>query len=328
MISTLRLLVLNFPGQSEPFRITERNVLEALDRSPRGSLPLTVDVRLADDPNLAEAIAVADAILGPDFPRADIKARGKQLKLVQTTAAGIDHLLPLDWLPPAAAFATANGVHEGAKLTEWAMMVFLMLHTQMPHFITAQREHRWSRRLSASVKGKTALIYGTGAVGRSIAAGAERLGIERIGVRRSAGSVAGFSRILTMDEAHAFLPQADFVVLATPLTPETHNMMNRDVFTRMSPGAHFANFGRGRLVDQQALVEALESGHLGGAIVDVTTPEPPDPDSPFWDAPRLVITPHLSSDDPASHVPRVLDILIENLYRVIGGEPLKNSLQR
>lgn len=325
MAGAMRLLVLNDKSQSLPFHIGADHFAQALSRSERAPPPVDVDIMMTDDPALADAIAAADVIVAARMPCAQIAARATRLKLVQTTTAGSNHLQPLDWLPAGAVLVSSTGVQEGPKFMEWAMMVFLMLHTAMPHYVTAQRQRCWSVRTTGSVVGKTALIYGTGAIGRTIAAGAERLGIIPIGVRRSAGEGApGFARTIGLAEAADLMAQADFVVLAFPLTAETAGMMDRQAFQHMRPGAHFANFGRGGLVDEDALVDALESGQLGGAVIDVTHPEPPEPDSRLWDAPRLMVTPHTSADDPDRHVSRVLDILVENLRRLADGEPLIN----
>jgi phosphoglycerate dehydrogenase-like enzyme len=104
--------------------------------------------------------------------------------------------------------------------------------------------------------------------------------------------------------------------------------MNEALFARMKEGAGFANFGRGGLVDQDAMIAALVSGKLGGAIIDVTEPEPPPTDSPLWDTPRLIITPHISCDDPITYIPRTLDIFFDNIIRQQAGTAIRNRVIR
>ncbi|MFA5120970.1 D-2-hydroxyacid dehydrogenase [Zavarzinia sp.] len=322
----LRLLVLRPPGQSAVFHVTPERLAAAFARAGVEMREITVETRPDGDPAIADALVRADVLIGADVPTRLLGA-ARHLGLIQLSSAGIDHLLPLDWLPRHVALTTAKGVH-GAKLREWAMMVFLMLHNQIPHFVTAQRRHGWERKLAPSVAGRRALIFGTGGIGRAIAAGAGQLGIEAVGVGRRGGPAAGFDAVLSPAEAETALGTADFVVLALPLTPATRGIADARFFGRMAPGAGFANFGRGDLVDQEALIAALDGGRLGGAVIDVTTPEPLPAGAALWDAPRLIVTPHVSADDPAGHVDRMLDILVENLRRRAAGLPLLNEVDR
>jgi phosphoglycerate dehydrogenase-like enzyme len=280
---------------------------------------------VTDSADMPEALAAADAAIGWRLPTQLIRAHGARLRLIQLTNAGIDNLVPLDWLPGGTALCNASGIH-AARLQEWASMVLLMLHAQMPHFATAQRDHAWSRRSSSRIAGKTALIYGTGALGGAVARAARGLGLRTLGIRRTPGPAENFDTVLGLDAHRQALPQADFVVLTLPLTPATHGLADAGFFACMRSGAGFANFGRGALVDQPALCAALERGTPGGAIIDVTTPEPLPADSPLWSAKNLIITPHVSCDDPATYVPDALDLLIDNLARLDRGAPLRNRI--
>lgn len=322
----LRILVLRPRRQSPVFHVTPEAIAAACARAKGTAPAVLVEVYLEDDPALTAALGTADVLIGAAVPT-DRIGDAPRLSLIQLSTAGIDHLLPLDWLPPHVALTNARGVHD-TKLTEWAMMVFLMLHNRIPHFATAQREHRWARRLSPSIAGRTAVIFGTGGIGRAIAAGAHRLGMETIGVRRTEGDAPGFSATVSTRDGGPALAAADFAVLALPLTPATRGMADAAFFAGLKPGAGFANFGRGDLVDQSALAAALEGGQLGGAVIDVTTPEPLLADAALWDLPRLLITPHVSADDPEGHVDRMLDILVENLCRRRAGRPLINEVDR
>ncbi|WP_284944108.1 D-2-hydroxyacid dehydrogenase [Acidisoma cladoniae] len=325
MTAPLRILVATNPAQLAIFRIEQHHIDAAMARCTLALPALAFDFCAIDGPDFIETLGRAYALLGFRFPADRIRPHGQALKLIQLSAAGMEHLLPLDWLPKQVALATASGVH-GPKLREWAGMVFMMLHTHMPHFITAQRAHEWSKAFSSPIAGRRALIYGTGGLGTAIAGAAHRLGIVTTGVRRTPAPVRGFDSVIGVDAARDVIGEADFVVLATPLTPATRHMMNADMFARMRKGAGFANFGRGGLVDQDAMIAALTARHVGGAIIDVTDPEPPPAESPLWDTPNLVITPHVSCDDPDAYIPRTLDIFLDNLARSLAGRTIRNRV--
>jgi phosphoglycerate dehydrogenase-like enzyme len=125
---------------------------------------------------------------------------------------------------------------------------------------------------------------------------------------------------------HTLLPRADFVMLNTALTPDTKFLIGKDELALMKQGASLANMSRGGLVDPAALDGALRSGHLAGALIDVSYPEPPPADWPYWETPNLIITPHVLSDDIEAYVPRTLDIFFANLRRHFAGEPLTNQV--
>ena len=323
----LNVLVAQYPNQDAVFRNVPARVEAAIARAPASLPPLEFSWCATDDPAFGERATAADAMIGFRFPTDQIKRPGSALRLIQVAAAGIEHLLPLDWLPRSVALATASGVH-APKIREWAAMVLLMLHSRMPHFVTAQRAHQWSKAYSSHIAGRSALIVGTGGIGGSIAAAAHGLGIRTTGVRRNIRPTRHFDAVIGLQDLNDAVASADFVVLAMPLTPTTRHIVNADLFGRMKPEAGFANFGRGGLVDQEALRAALVAGTLGGAIIDVTDPEPLPPDSPLWDAPRLIITPHLSCDDPESYVPRTLDLFLDNIRRRVEGRPIRNRVVR
>jgi phosphoglycerate dehydrogenase-like enzyme len=323
-VTALRVLVAKFPTQAIVFKIEPHHVDDALARWHGKLPPLDIAFCSTEDPAFADRVAESDMMIGYRFPTSAIPHDGA-LRLIQLTGAGFEHLLPLDWLPRKVALATASGVH-APKLREWATMVFLMLHSQMPHCVTAQRAHQWSKAYSSNIAGKTALIFGTGAIGGAVAAAARGLGVRTIGVRRTVRPTRGFDAVIGADQIDDAIAAADFVVLATPLTPATRHLMNAARFARMRPEAGFANFGRGLLVDQDAMMAALLENRLSGAIIDVTEPEPPPEDSPLWDTPRLIITPHISCDDPVTYIPRTLDIFLENIIRRQAGRAIRNKV--
>jgi len=325
MSEQLNLLVAHSPKRQAVFRITPDEVDAAIGRSKIPLPKLQIDFCAMNDPAFGGLMDRAYGMIGWQFPRDLVTATEGPLRLIQLTGAGVEHLLPLEWLPRQVALATASGIH-AAKIEEWAQMALLMLHTHIPHFATAQRHHQWSKILTPGIAGKRVLIFGTGGIGAAVAKAAKRLGLATAGVRRNPAPVRGFDRVLGLDGIGETVAEADFVVLAMPLTPATKGIMSAEMFARMRKGAGFANVGRGGLVDQDALIAALRSGHLGNAVIDVTTPEPPPADSPLWDTPRLLITPHVSCDDPETYVPSALDIFLDNIGRRLKGQKIRNRV--
>jgi phosphoglycerate dehydrogenase-like enzyme len=323
--SAFRLLVITAEEDEAALRASRQDLDSALAESASPTPPLEARFLIHGDPALPEALAWADVLLGWRLPTALVAAHGRKLRLVQLINAGIDNLLPLDWLPPGAALCNASGIH-ARKLQEWATMVLLMLQAGMPLFATAQRNHLWSKRSTPCIAGKTLLVYGTGGLGSAVARAGAGLGLKTIGVKRTPAPVPGFGQILSLEAAAGALGRADFVILTLPLTPATHGLADAAFFAAMRAGAGFANFGRGALVDQPALCAALERDHLGGAILDVTTPEPLPPDSPLWTTKNLVITPHVSCDDPTTYIADSMRLLLENLRRLAASQPLKNLI--
>ncbi len=323
--SSFRLLVINAQEDEAALRASRLDVEQALAAAKTPALELEARFLIHDDPALPEALAWADVLLGWRLPRDLIAAHGKNLRLVQLINAGIDTLLPLDWLPPGAALCNASGIHS-RRLQEWSTMVLLMLQTGMPFFASAQRDRLWSRRTTPCIAGKTAIIYGTGGLGSAVARAGQALGLKTLGIKQTPVPLPDFDEILSPETASEALGIADFVVLTLPLTPATRGLADAAFFAAMRQGAGFANFGRGALVDQPALCAALEREHLSGAILDVTSPEPLPPESPLWTTKNLVITPHVSCDDPTTYIADSMQLLLENLSRLSAGQPLKNLI--
>ncbi len=327
MTETLRLMIARAPQQQALFRVGPKQLEAALERCALPLPPVEVAARETTDADFAEVLERSFALVGFRFPTEAVQRTRGALRLIQLTGAGCEHLLPLTWLPEQVALANASGIHT-AKVEESATMVLLMLHAHLPFFATAQRQHGWTPKHSGAIAGKRALIFGVGGIGTGFARAARRLGLDVTGVRRSAGAAEDFDRVVDLKEGLVRLAEADFIVLAMPLTAETRGLIGAEAFARMRPDAGFANFGRGGLIDQAALIASLKSGHLSGAVLDVATPEPLPADSALWDAPRLLITPHVLCDDPDTYVADALDLFLDNVHRRLQGQPLRNEIDR
>ena len=276
-----------------------------------------------DQDNWKAEAATADAIVTYRFPKDTLAADAPRLKLLQILGAGVDYLLPLDWVPPGITMLTNSGAHV-PKAAQSGLMALMMLNSRMPELAWSHRERRWNRVFTSTLDGKTVLIVGVGAIGGGIAEHAKAFGMKVLGIRRSGESHPYVDRMYRPEALHELLPQADFVVLNTALTPETKFLVGAKELARMKRGASLLNMSRGGLLDPAALDEALRSGHLAGAMIDVAWPEPPPADWPYWDTPNLIITPHVLSDDIEAYVPRTLDLFFSNLRRYFAGDPLTN----
>lgn len=273
----------------------------------------------------AQEAKTADAMITYRFAHRSLAQDAPNLKLLQILGAGVDYLLPLDWVPDGVTVLTNSGAHV-PKAAQSALMALMMLNSRLPELQWSQRQRKWNRVFTTTLEGKTVLIVGVGAIGAGAAEQAKRFGMQVLGIRRSGQPQPGVDEMYTPEDLHAVLPRADFVLLNTALTPQTRFLFKAEEFALMRKGAGFVNMSRGGLVDPAALDSALRSGHLSGAVIDVTYPEPPPEDWPYWDTPNLIITPHVLSDDIDQYVPRTLERFFNNLRSFFQGQPLTNQV--
>ncbi|WJR74993.1 D-2-hydroxyacid dehydrogenase [Bradyrhizobium sp. NP1] len=304
------------------FTVYPKQYEEALQRFP-DIAKITETSWGIDGDVFDRAIGNADAMIGYRFPRDRLAEKAPRLKLVQVLGAGVDYMLPFDWVPKGLTLTTNCGAHV-PKASQSALMAILMANAQIPKLITAQRRKEWNRIFTPTVEGKTLLIVGVGHIGGGAAEQAKKLGMRVIGIRRSKEPHPAVSEMHGPGALHELLPRADIVLVNISLTSTTRFIMAREEFRRMKRGAAFINMSRGGLVDPKALEEALRTDQIGCAIIDVTYPEPLPADASLWDAPNLLITPHVLSDDLDQYVPRTLDIFFNNVRRHLAGEPLTN----
>ena len=304
------------------FQVREDQYREALARHPDVARRIRTTFGW-DQESWKQHAKTAHAIITYRFPKDAVGADAPNLELLQILGAGVDYLLPLDWVPQGVKVLTNSGAHV-PKAAQSGLMLLLMLNARMPELAWSHRAKRWNRVFTDTLAGKTVLIVGVGAIGAGIAAHAKQFGMHVIGIRRSGAPQPGVDEMHTPEALHALLPRADFVLLNLALTPETKFIIGRKELALMRKGAALANMSRGGLVDPAALDAALREGHLSGAAIDVTFPEPPPADWPYWDTPNLMITPHVLSDDIEAYVPRTLDLFFGNLRRYFAGEPLTN----
>ncbi len=311
------------------FRISAPVLEAALARHPEigGRIEASRGEDLAGFPAAlaeAEVLIASEFVLAHErFPRADLARAAPRLRWMHVTNAGIEKLLPLDWLPRRIKLTNSAGAHF-PKAKEFAAMALLMLNAGVPRMLSNQSRRSWEKVHSPTIAGKTLCVVGVGQLGLAFVAEGRRLGMRIVGVRRSGKPRPGVDRMHATGEIGAAVAGADFVVVSAPLTPDTENLVGAEAFARMKRGAGFVNVGRARVVDYGALQAALESGQVGGAILDVFSPEPLPPESDLWAAPNVVIMPHVAMDDSEHFLERCLDIGFENLARELAQRRLKN----
>ncbi|MFG2223363.1 2-hydroxyacid dehydrogenase [Streptomyces sp. NPDC048644] len=244
------------------------------------------------------------------------------LRVVQTLTAGVEHMLPaLSQLPPGVQLCNARGLHD-ASTAELALTLILAALRGMPGFVRAQDAGEWQPAFRPALADKSVLIVGYGSIGSAIE---DRLTpFECARVTRIARTARETVRgpVHPLSALSALLPDADVVVLATPLTDETRGLVGRDFLARMKDGALLVNIARGRVVDTDALLAELTSGRLRAAL-DVTDPEPLPAGHPLWHAPGVLITPHVGGPSSA-FLPRAKRLLRDQLRLFAAGEPIRN----
>jgi D-2-hydroxyacid dehydrogenase (NADP+) len=286
----------------------------------------------------AEALAVAGEVHGIEgrYCTSEFLAAAPQLVWVQATSSGVERYLRVPELVERDAIVLTNARGTSASaIADHAFALLLALTRRLEPRLAAEREGRWERGIegdeAVALEGRTLLVAGLGSIGNQVARRAAGFGMRVIATRRterSAGPLPeGVERVATPDHLMEMLAEADVVVICLPLTPETEGLFSRAAFAALKPGAFLINVARGKIVDTDALLAALESGRLAGAGLDVTEPEPLPAGHPLWKRDDVVITPHVAGDAALSDQ-REVELYRENLRRFAAGEPLLNPVDK
>lgn len=276
-----------------------------------------------------ELLSDAEVVIGE--PELEAIAASKSLRLVQMTWAGTDKYTRAERpFPAGIALCSASGAF-GRGMAQYALGMILALYRRIPDYLEQKQRHLWAELCAErSIVGKNVLIFGTGNIGGCTAKLLRAAGAARItGVRRSVSSIPeGFDAVCSLRDADGAIPQADIIIGCMPNTDENQSYFSEARLRSMKPDAVLVNMGRGAFVDCAALARVLDSGHLFGAALDVTQPEPLPPEHPLWSCSRLIITPHMAG--PSFGCPEtehaICDICVENLCRYASGEPLRNAV--
>jgi len=279
-----------------------------------------------DEQRFLEMLGRAEVVL--DFPSGhyrDLPAVAPRLRWLQSTSAGIGQMVKRVGLDQTdITFTTASGVH-ARPLADFCLMAMLMFAKNYVWMERDKKAKRWERYCGEELTGKTLAIVGIGRVGQEVARHGKRMDMRVTGMRRSDAPVPDVDKLFDRAELHAMLPEADFLVLAAPHTPETEGIIGEAELAVLKPSAVLINVGRGALVDEDALIRALREKRLAGAALDVLRDEPPPQDSPLWDMPNVIISPHSASTVTQENA-RITDIFCDNLRRYLSGQPLRNVL--
>ena len=320
----LRVHIENTHVKAALFQITPEQWQAACARHP--ALAKRLEASIGWDGEILErTLAEAVIVIGVPEHRERLSERAPRLRWIHSTSAGVDLQLPLDWLPPRVAFTNNRGAH-GVKAEQYMRMAYVLLNIRMPEIIANQHARRWEQLHSPNIAGKTALIVGLGDLGRAAARAARQLGLKVIGVSRTGAKIREADKIHSVTRLDALLPTADYVVMATPLTPETRHLLDGARLDLLKPGAGVINIARAAVVDYAALSAKLERSELAGAVLDVVEPEPLPAESPLWAVPNLIITPHVSCDDSERYNEITLDLWFGNLARFLKGKRLQSRV--
>jgi phosphoglycerate dehydrogenase-like enzyme len=283
---------------------------------------------------IARLLPEADVAFTPFIDREGF-ASAKRLRWIQSPAVGVGSLMFPELLASPVVLTSARGIR-ARSIAEHVIGVTIALARRLPAALRAQHAHRWAQNElegpESGVRGLDGLrmgIVGLGSIGMEIVRLATPLGMRVSGIRRRANEPPpqGVERVYPPEQLPALLETNDVLVLAVPHTPETKQIVGRRELERMPPGAILINIARGKLIDDLAVIDALRSGKLGGAALDVFTREPLEADSPYWDLPNVIVTPH-TSGAMADYWTPLIGLFSENLRRFEQGRPLVNVVDK
>lgn len=298
--------------------LSEEQIQQLLDVADQGGQEASVLIRDDREPLDDDALG-ADVVVGSGFLRKCSVDQLPNLRFVQFTSAGLDGL-PLQELDSRGIrYASAQGVYT-QPMTEWALLQILRIYKHSSWFDKNQVDHRWEKRRDLlELSGKTAVIIGYGSVGSSIGHLLTSLGVTVLGVSRTPKEVPSPGTHVPLDRLDSVLPEADIVVLSIAHAPQTHHLMSKERLRRMKEGSVLLNLARGGILDTDALVEEVRAGKFRGVALDVFEEEPLPPNSPLWDLPGVINTPHISfASDRTGQ--RMFELVLHNIRRLARGE--------
>ena len=284
----------------------------------------------ADADELRRTLPGAEVLLGWNFRADSLREAWRSasdLRWIHWCGAGVDAAMFPELSSSEVQLTNARGVFDGA-MAEWVLGMIICFAKQIPQTLEYQSRCEWNYRLSENVAGKRALVVGVGSIGRAIGRLLRAAGMRVEAIGRSArDGEPDFARIHAVDDLRQQLGSSDYVVLITPLTRQTRNLFGAAEFAAMPAHARFINVGRGALVVEQALLDALHEGRIAGAALDVFVEEPLPPESPFWKAPNCIVSPHMSGDF-AEYQAVMAGQFVDNWKRFRAGEPLENLVDK
>lgn len=263
------------------------------------------------------------------WPKAEDLHYARNLKWLQTMWAGTDEYEGEGILPAGVIMSSSSGSNS-LSVAEHMLASIMALCRRLPTYRDSQKQHRWTDEgMMKTIYGGTVLVVGAGHIGSTFAGMCRALGAHTIGLKRTVrGPVEGFDEVFSLEKLDELLTQADVVALCLPHNAQSAGLMDERRIGLMKDDAILVNAGRGSVLDQDALARAMQNGKLWGAALDVTVPEPLPADSPLWDIPNLMLTPHVGGGMRLEITrKRCIEIALDNLRRYLAGEPLMNRVR-
>lgn len=250
-----------------------------------------------------------------------------RVRWLHTASAGVDHVLTPAVKAKPGIVVTDSGPAFEIAISEFVLAWMLLVARRLPDLMAYQKQHRWESLTQQELHGQTVGIIGLGPIGLGVAARTKAFGMRTLGLRRRALPAASVDEVLTgADGLTRLLTESNYVVVAAALTGETKALLGAEQIARMKPSAWLINIARGGLIDEPALIDALQGGKIAGACLDVFAQEPLPDDSPLWDMPNVFIAPHNSPGWTAGLRERQKALFLSNLGRFSRGEPLENAV--
>ena len=318
----LKVAIIHKFGPGNPYEVEEKH-LQAL---------------LAVEPEISFTIARSEDELIETCPDADILicwgiftpirwCRGaKSLKWIQSVSAGVDALMPIKAEFPNLIITKGSGIH-GIPMAEYVVLYMLMIAKRIPFIMANQPKAEWKKPkdpIPFEIEGKTVGIVGMGEIGSIVAKKCKAMGLTVYGYKRTAAQYDCLDKLYLDGQLNDMLASCDFVVSLLPDTAATRNFFNAERFSAMRDGAYFISLGRGKAVDEDALLAALDGGHVAGAAMDVFQVEPLPSDSPIWQHPGIIVTPHITGMTPY-YFDRAFASTADNLKKYLAGK-LKDEM--
>jgi len=277
---------------------------------------------VTDQPRGTDGVATAEIMVGWNIPREAVQ-RASRLKWIHSTAAGVDQLLYPEIRERGIILTASMGIHH--QLVEHIFAFLLALERRLHVAMRLQLQRKWDRTntVGDELSDKTLGILGLGTIGQQLVRKAQAFDMRVIGTKRTPTSIPGVDRVLPPDGLPQVMRESDAVVVALPLTPQTRGLIGERELQMMKPTAWFINVGRGPIIHETALIQALRAGRIAGAALDVFEHEPLRSDSPLYELENVILTPHVSGASPR-YMDRAVPLFCENLARYLRGTPLRN----
>lgn len=338
-----RLLVVDGNARSRTWAIDERSKQAIRDGAPDGWRIHFVAAPTSSDgdgppepePEVVDAIRDADVYFGFGMPKPLFLA-ARRLRWVHSAAAGVGSALYPEMVSSGVLLTNSAGVH-AIPIAEYIVAGVLHFLRGLDLALDNQRRHDWNKEPFVGdasplreVCDCRVLVVGTGGIGTEVARRFSALGARCVGIRRrpELGAPPGFARVSGIDALDAELASNDVIVLTAPHTAQTRGLLTAERIAILGRQTIVVNVGRGALIDEDALGAALRSKRIRGAVLDVFSSEPLPAESPFWDLPSVIVTPHVSPVSPGRFWPRQLELFLDNWHRYTRGEPLRNLVDK